>query len=575
MRKIRRRISSARCMSFILCALLVMSMLPAAVFAEEEAGTEEAVEVAADVAEAVGDGEAEGALVDSPDAGESAEGGEQAASQDAAPAAETVVSSVIRTNELPNWPKCKDKSSSYVCLLDLMTDTVLIDKNMEIQTPPASLTKIMTVLVAIENGNLDDMVDMTQAGVDLAVAGSANLYTVLGESFKLKDLLYGIMLSSANDMAMQVAEYVGGGSVDNFVAMMNEKAQQLGCKATHFVNPTGLEAEGQLTTAYDFALICKEAFGNPVFREIASTTAYTIPATAIYAARELTNNFPTMSEPDTYKIKGLVGGKTGYTDPALYCLAAYCVRGGRAEVCVLLHCATVEELMRDCKLSFAYGYQKWKTREVALAEGEELVSGGKVLTPKKKTIEDCTTSESVTETEDGREKVDTTYYWSDVQVGTSSILRAKPTPEPTSIPAPVESVAAAADSSAAAAAGTTTDTGAAAGTAADAGAAVGTAAQAGEAAGTAADAAAAQPGAAAAGTAGGAAGAELTAAPAKEGAVSGQITASEPKASRTVTLPFGVTIKQNSFVAIAVLSLLILIGIIAILLTAIIKKKKD
>ncbi len=574
MRKMMRWTHSVRCLAAFLCAVLVITMLSAAVSADDEAAEtaeaaeviEEAVDEAAEAVEAALEGEAEAAP--------------------AAAAPEAVISSVIRTNELPGWPAAKAKASDYVCLLDTTTDTVLIDKNMELQAPPAALTKIMTVLVAIEKGNLEDVVAMTQTGVDFAVAGSANLYTVLGESFKLKDMLYGIMLESANDMAVQVAEHVGGGSVDNFVAMMNEKAAELGCKATHFVNPSGLPADGQVTTAYDFALIGKAAAENPTFREIFSAASYTIPATAIYAPRELVNNFPGMTDPDNYGIKGLIGGKTGYTDAALNNLMAICERSGRTEILVLLHCASVEELMKDAKLSYTYGYKKWKAKDVPLAEGQELVSGGKVLIPKGGSLKECTVSESVTDNGDGRERVDSTYYWGGVEVGTSSILRAKPTPVPTSEPAPVEQTAVPAGAAgtadpAAAAAVTDTTAAAAAGTAAAGTTAAGTAAAADPAvpAGT-ADAAAQAGTADAAAQAGAAAatGSALTqpAAPlAGEGAVTDQAYAPEQKEARRVSLPFGVTMNQGPFIAIAVLSLLVLIGVILILITAIVKRNKD
>ncbi len=494
----------------VFMCLVLTAAGSAAVFAEEEGAEEAALEAA--VGEAVAEVVA------------AVEGAEGTAEAESAPAPETVVSSVIRTNELEGWPDAADKASDYLCLLDTTTDTVLIDKNMDLQTSPASLTKLMTILVALENGNLDDKVTMTQTGVDYAVAGSANLYTVVGEEFTLRDMLYGIMLASANDMAEQVAEYVGGGSVDNFVAMMNEKAEALGCTGTHFVNATGMPADGQLSTAHDMAIICEEALKNPTFKEIASAKTYTIPATTTYAPRELTNNFPLFADPATYKIKGVYGGKTGYTDAAQNCLAAFCDRSGRGQICIALHCNDLAAMIDDADKAFQYGYYKWKLRQVTPPEGQELAAGGSVLTPKKKEIEDCTTTETVSDEADGRERVDTVYYWSGVPVGTSSILRVKPTPEPTSVPEPV--VQETAVSAAAPAAGTESMT-------------------------------------------------ALPAAATPEPQTSEKIQAAEPKAVLMVTLPFGISMNRSSFIAIAVLSLLILLGIILILLTAVFRKHNE
>ncbi len=329
----------------------------------------------------------------------------------------------IRTNNLDGWPKASEKLSDYVCVLDTSTDTVLIDKNMDVMTPPASLTKIMTTLVALENGNPDDRIRMTEAGLKYAASGSSNLYTTEGESFLLKDMLYGVMLASANDMATQVAEHIGGGSVDNFVAMMNDKAAELGCTGTHFINACGMPAEGQVSTAHDMAVISEEALKNEVFREIVSTMSYTIPATEIYAAREITNHHPMLSNPETYPLEGVIGGKTGYTDAAGNCLATYCERDGRLIICVTMHADGIGNCLYDTMKCYKYAYGKWALKKVKTRKGEELIGGGEVLVPKKKKVRNCEKTETVTGTDDGRERVDTVYYWSGVPVGTSSVIR--------------------------------------------------------------------------------------------------------------------------------------------------------
>jgi D-alanyl-D-alanine carboxypeptidase len=520
-----------RGLTLLLCLIFVLGAMPAfasegETAAEGAAAAEAEAGALSEAAEAVETAESETAQEAAADAAE------PVSEEDAAAPAEESDDPIL-TNRISGWPKAKAKKSDYVCLYDTTTGTVLLDKNMDVQTPPASLTKIMTTLVALENGNLDDMVAMTEAGLSYAVAGSSNLYTVEGESFALKDMLYGIMLASANDMAQQVAEYIGGGSVDNFVAMMNARAKELGCTGTNFVNACGMPADGHVSTAHDMALICAAAMKNKTFRKIIKTANYTIPATQIYAAREITNHHPSLSEPDTYKLKGVLGGKTGYTDAAGSCLATVVKRDKRTVICIALHAADLPTAFSDTKSAFTYAYSKWKVRNLKAAEGEEITEGGKVLTPAKKTISDCETEETVSDNGDGREKVETVYYWSGVPVGTSTVLR-EPAKEVTvsSAPAPAESTAS----------GTAGNEAASGALSAE----VSSAASAPE---TASDVQAA---------------ADMTAE---------NVVQDEVQAAPQVQLPFGVTMNRTSFISIAVLALLILLGIILILLTIAFRKR--
>ena len=173
-------------------------------------------------------------------------------------------------------------------ILEDSTGTTLYAKNMDEVLYPGSTVKIMTCLLALENSNLTDEVTMTATGVSGVTDGGANISAQLDEVFTMEQCLYAIMVASANDIALQVAEHIGG-SVENFVAMMNTRAAQLGCTNTVFTNPTGLPDENQHTTAHDMALIMKAATENPSFSPIASANTYTIPATNVSGgARSLT-----------------------------------------------------------------------------------------------------------------------------------------------------------------------------------------------------------------------------------------------------------------------------------------------
>ena len=158
-----------------------------------------------------------------------------------------------------------------IALMEVTTGKLLYGKNAHAQLPMASTTKVMTALLALEHAALDDM--LTVPSEAYGVEGSS-MYLNLGEKISLRDLLYGLMLTSGNDAAITIAEYVGG-SVQGFIDMMNARAAELGALNTHFVTPNGLHDENHYTSAYDLALISAEALRNETFREIVSTTYHT------------------------------------------------------------------------------------------------------------------------------------------------------------------------------------------------------------------------------------------------------------------------------------------------------------
>ena len=183
---------------------------------------------------------------------------------------EEAIDPTVQTNDIPGWPQGDAVECDAAICFDANTGTVLYGKNIDKQEYPASITKIMTVLLALENGNLDDTVTFSENAVYSIEYGSAHLGLTEGEELTLEQCLYGIMLASANEISNAVAEHIGG-SVENFANMMNEKAAQLGCVNTHFVNPNGLHDENHYTCAYDMALITQEAMKYEKFREIIHT----------------------------------------------------------------------------------------------------------------------------------------------------------------------------------------------------------------------------------------------------------------------------------------------------------------
>lgn len=157
-------------------------------------------------------------------------------------------------------------------LIEADTNRILYEYNKDKRLPMASTTKIMTAIVAIENGNLNDVIEVSD---NASGTEGSSIWLEVGEHMTLSDMLYGLMLSSGNDAAIAIAEHIGG-SVEGFVSMMNNKAKELGCKNTNFVNPNGLYNSNHYTSAYDLAIITSYAMKNDIFREIVSTESKTI-----------------------------------------------------------------------------------------------------------------------------------------------------------------------------------------------------------------------------------------------------------------------------------------------------------
>lgn len=187
---------------------------------------------------------------------------------------------------------------------------------------PASLTKVMTCLVALENGNLDDMVTVGEECKDIEY-GSSVCEIQPGDVLSLRELLLGLMINSGNDAAMTIAQYIGG-SVDHFVEMMNQEAEEIGAVNTHFVNPHGLQDENHYTTAYDMYLIFHEALKNNDFRDMISRHSYYASFTNVNGEErnitwESTNHY-FINEAVAPKNVEIIGGKTGTTSEAGACL---------------------------------------------------------------------------------------------------------------------------------------------------------------------------------------------------------------------------------------------------------------
>ena len=193
-------------------------------------------------------------------------------------------------------------SAKSAVLIDGVSGRVLYEHNSYEKLPMASTTKIMTGLLACESGKLNNTVKVSAfaSGTE-----GSSLWLKIGEKLTLEELTYGLMLKSGNDAAVAIAEYLGG-SIDAFALLMNKRAREIGAKNTNFVNPHGLDADGHYTTAYDLALIAREAMKNDKFREIVSTKTYSILMEGEKWDRALKNHNKLL-----WQYEGCTGIKTG------------------------------------------------------------------------------------------------------------------------------------------------------------------------------------------------------------------------------------------------------------------------
>lgn len=222
-------------------------------------------------------------------------------------------------------------------IVETNTEKILFEKNSTMINYPASVTKILTAILVIENCNLDDMAIVSETAISNIPEGYVVAPLVVGEEMRVEDLLYALMLKSSNDAAYVLAEHVGG-SINKFSDMMNEKAKEIGCKNSHFVNPNGIHNAEHYTTAYDMYLISDYAMKNDAFVKIVSTYKYTLPATNKYKNKdrvmENTNRF--VNPDSSYYNEYVRGIKTGTTIQAGNCLITDVSKDGLNFINVLL-----------------------------------------------------------------------------------------------------------------------------------------------------------------------------------------------------------------------------------------------
>ena len=258
-----------------------------------------------------------------------------------------------------------DINAESAILIDGDTGKVLYEKSAYEKREPASTTKIMTALLTLEHCKLDDVATVTSEAITSVPSGYSSDLLKMGEELSIKDLLYALLLPSSNEAANVLAIHVAG-SIDSFASMMNTKAVELGCKNTHFLNPNGVHDDDHYTTAYDLAIIAREAMKNDTFKQIVSTASYTLPSTNKYSRidRNLITTNDLIKKQSKNYYEYAIGIKTGSTTPAKNCLVASATKDGKTLISVVLKASTDNDRYNDTKTLFNYGFDNFSKKDI-------------------------------------------------------------------------------------------------------------------------------------------------------------------------------------------------------------------
>lgn len=258
--------------------------------------------------------------------------------------------------------------SEAAILIDSETGLELYSKNVNEQMYPASTTKILTAIIAIEECDLKSKVTVSQSAVSIIPPGYSSASLLDGEILTVEDLVTVFLVHSANDAGYVLAEYISG-SVEKFAEVMNQKAEEIGCKNSHFLNPSGIHDDDHYSTAYDLALIAKYCMENPTFRKIVSLKTCTIKETNKSGVRKYTNTNELINPDSKYYEEGCIGIKTGFTSQAGNCLISCVSKENLELISVVLGARQIEsgESTRnlDSKDLFEYGYSNFHQKTIA------------------------------------------------------------------------------------------------------------------------------------------------------------------------------------------------------------------
>lgn len=273
-------------------------------------------------------------------------------------------------------------------LMDMNSGRVLYSKNLDERVYPASTTKIMTGILALENLNMDDTVTATYEALKTITLEDSHMGILMDEQLTVEQLIKGMLVYSANDAANVLAIQVSG-SIDDFVGLMNQKAQELGMTNTHFANPCGVHDDNHYTTARDMAILSKYAMKNESFREIVKIPIYKIPPTNKYTSERIlvnTNLFLGTSRSTYYYYPPAIGIKTGHTSQAGYCLVSAAAYNDIEFLSIVMNCRDADTREQaysyiDSKALFNFGFDNYS--HIQIADVGDIVADSKVYEAKE------------------------------------------------------------------------------------------------------------------------------------------------------------------------------------------------
>ncbi len=283
-------------------------------------------------------------------------------------------SKTVETNQIDNWPMGPVVTADSAILMDAETGAILYAKDIHKVQYPASTTKILTALIAAENCRMDEIVTFSYDAVHDMPRGSSHIAIDPGEELTMEQSLQAILIASANEVSFAVAEHISGGDWEDFAPIMNQRAAELGCLNSNFVNPNGLPDDNHYTTAYDLAMIGKAFFANELLCKYASSTLLHIPPSAkqkddIYAAT--TNE---LFKGRKYPYEHIVASKTGYTDAAKSCLVSCAEKDGLRLICVVLYDHAPDQF-KDTIALFDYGFANFERLNISSVETKYNIDG--------------------------------------------------------------------------------------------------------------------------------------------------------------------------------------------------------
>ncbi|MCF0143311.1 MAG: D-alanyl-D-alanine carboxypeptidase [Parasporobacterium sp.] len=286
----------------------------------------------------------------------------------AVPAFADEITDGVSIDNIPeDWPVPPVPQSGSVLVVEANTGAVLYSQNIDTQRYPASTTKLMTCLIALEKCSMNEIVTFSETACDIE-EGSSNIGAVAGEQMTMRDVLYGLMVASGNECANALAEHIAG-SIEAFADMMNARAEELGCTGTHFTNPHGLYDKNHYTTVHDMYRIARAAFNNSALVEILSHANYTIEPTNMNPdERRITSTVELIVPNSDYYNEYVIGGKTGYLPEAGRCLVSFAKKDSMDIITIVFFCADHEGVFTDTQMMLDYVFSNFSIKNISESE---------------------------------------------------------------------------------------------------------------------------------------------------------------------------------------------------------------